>query len=221
MSVVLKTLERSTMNNVQLPATVSSFSAFDAFTQLFDISLRYASMFGVDAFLSQTKKAQDLAKAIESNAHTVEQAVVHLRDVLSSEGSKEYQLYASRLRTFSGSRYAFHEPDSLDRPLESDDSDICLRDVITSRDVPEETAKKTEMKRIVSELFATLSPEERQILTFRFGLNGNDSEKEMPMVEIGDMIGAKRSSASKRCNDLLKKCRIYFEKKGLKSDDFF
>lgn len=210
------------MDNIpRFEASSSNFPAFDAFSRLFDVSLRYASMFGVTALLEQANHARKLARVQEKRIDISICAVHYFRDIVSSEGIEEYTLYAKRLRVFSGSRYAFQEPDSLDRPIENDDTGLSLIDVITANDSPEEKTHKEEIKKIISDLFNFLSTEEQQMLALRFGLCNNELDQEMTMIGIGSRLGISRETVRKRYEILLDKCRHYFKAEGFTVDDFF
>ncbi len=212
------------MDNVaQFEASTSNFPAFDAFSRLFDVSLRYASMYGVDALRKQTDHACILANKQEKKLADVTHALSYLRDIVSSEGVEEYRLYARRLRVFSDAKYSFHEPDSLDRPIESydHDTDLSIVDVIISQESPDENARKIEIKKVIAELLNFLSTEERQMLALRFGLGDNDFEQEMTIVSMGKRLGVSREITKRQYERLLNKCRRYFEGKGFTIDDFF
>ena len=96
--------------------------------------------------------------------------------------------------------------DSID--TDKDGNTLTLGDIIAvDSDIAEEIDTKLKIKRL-SEIFPkVLNDREKQILTFRFGLNG---AQELTQQQIANILGISRSYVSRIEKSALKKLRPYF-----------
>ena len=96
--------------------------------------------------------------------------------------------------------------DSID--TDKDGNTLTLGDIIAvDSDIAEEIDTKLKIKRL-SEVFPkVLNDREKQILTFRFGLNG---AQELTQQQIANILGISRSYVSRIEKSALKKLRPYF-----------
>ncbi len=95
---------------------------------------------------------------------------------------------------------------SLDSPLNDDDDDFILEDIISlhgTKDI-EEKIYKEEIKKAIDSLMESLSKREQLILIHRFGLNG---EEPKTLEEVGKMIGISRERVRQIEKRLIKKLR--------------
>ncbi len=79
--------------------------------------------------------------------------------------------------------------------------------------------KEQEVERILTDLAAGLSGEERLILRMRFGLGENDNPKHIP--DIASALNLNPKTVYKRIGNILTKCRNTLELKGVNINDLF
>jgi RNA polymerase primary sigma factor len=94
----------------------------------------------------------------------------------------------------------------LDTPIEGADNDLVLEDTISvynTLDI-EKDINEEDLKRVIEELLDTLSPRERTIIIYRFGLNGKEQKT---LDEVGEIVGLSRERVRQIENRILKKIR--------------
>jgi RNA polymerase primary sigma factor len=131
------------------------------------------------------------------------------REPTDEEVAAELDLDPRRLRQY---REAARSPISLEAPLGTDADSDHVSEVVADANAaaPFDHVLKESDNALVQEVFATLSPREKTILSMRFGLE-NDTPK--TLEEIGGRFGVTRERVRQIQNEALKKLRTRVEKK--------
>ncbi len=154
------------------------------------------------------------SKTIRLPIHVVD-AVAHIhraemklhesldREPTDAEIADELGLDARRVRQY---REAAKTPVSLEAPLGMDDDSDHFSEVVadTRAEAPFDQLVKESDQEMVQEVFATLSPRERTILSMRFGL---EDDTPRTLEEIGEIYGVTRERIRQIQNEALKKLR--------------
>lgn len=95
---------------------------------------------------------------------------------------------------------------SLDCPIGDDDEDATIADLIEDKslDSPENCAFNTAVKNSINIAMSTLSKRERQVIEYRFGLNGNRANT---LEECGNKLNLSKERIRQIENEALKKLR--------------
>ena len=113
------------------------------------------------------------------------------------------------------------EPISLETPI-GDDDDTHLKDFIedTSIPNPEEVIARRMLRQKILEVLDTLSPKEKEVIIYRFGLN--DDGVEYTLEQVGKMFNVTRERIRQIENKAIKKLRHPMRAKYLKDflEDF-
>jgi len=107
------------------------------------------------------------------------------------------------------------EPISLETPI-GDDEDTHLKDFIedTSIPNPEEVIARRMLRQKILEVLDTLSPKEKEVIIYRFGLN--DDGVEYTLEQVGKMFNVTRERIRQIENKAIKKLRHPMRAKYLK-----
>ncbi len=131
------------------------------------------------------------------------------REPTDEEVAAELGLEARRLREY---REAAKAPVSLEAPLGTDDDSNQVSETVadTGAAAPFDRLLKESDTALMREVFATLSPRERAILTMRFGL---EDDRPRTLEEIGGRFGVTRERIRQIQNQALQKLRVRAEKR--------
>ncbi len=207
------------MNNAS--QSVLYIDTLDENIPLYDISEKYIQLRGEFAFFRQIIAALDSVHQEELEALAVCEMAIRTRYQKIAGGKKVLKVLTRRMASYYESRFAFQEPDSLNRPLEYGVEDLELGEALLSEDSLEGTTLQTEVKTLVAEMLKSggLSNQEKKILILRFGLEGVDG---MVWRQIGEYLGVPRSTVALLEMPLLEKCGIYLKSvRGLAPEDVF
>ena len=107
------------------------------------------------------------------------------------------------------------EPISLETPI-GDDEDTHLKDFIEDTTVPnpEEVIARRMLRQKILEVLDTLSPKEKEVIIYRFGLN--DDGVEYTLEQVGKMFNVTRERIRQIENKAIKKLRHPMRAKYLK-----
>jgi RNA polymerase primary sigma factor len=107
------------------------------------------------------------------------------------------------------------EPISLETPI-GDDDDTHLKDFIEDTSVPnpEEVIARRMLRQKILEVLDTLSPKEKEVIIYRFGLN--DDGVEYTLEQVGKMFNVTRERIRQIENKAIKKLRHPMRAKYLK-----
>ncbi len=107
------------------------------------------------------------------------------------------------------------EPISLETPI-GDDEDTHLKDFIEDTSVPnpEEVIARRMLRQKILEVLDTLSPKEKEVIIYRFGLN--DDGVEYTLEQVGKMFNVTRERIRQIENKAIKKLRHPMRAKYLK-----
>ena len=165
------------------------------------------------ALANQSKTIRLPVHVVDTVAQ-IRRAEVRLREVLDREPTDEevateLDLDPRRLRQY---REAAKAPVSLETPLGTDDDAERVSEVVADANAapPFERALKESDTAMLKEVFSTLSPRERTILTMRYGL-GDDTPR--TLEEIGGEFGVTRERIRQIQNEALKKLRAKVRRK--------
>jgi RNA polymerase primary sigma factor len=165
------------------------------------------------ALANQSKTIRLPAHVVDKVAH-IRRAEVRLREVFDrdptdEELAEELDLKPQRVREY---REAARAPVSLETPLGSDDDANRISEVVADANAaaPFEHLVKESDAALLKEVFATLAPRERTVLSMRFGLV-DDAPK--TLEEIGSHFGVTRERIRQIQNEALKKLRAKVEKR--------
>ncbi len=131
------------------------------------------------------------------------------REPTDEEVAAELDLDPRRLRQY---REAAKAPVSLETPLGSEDDSDRVSEVVadTNAVAPFERVLKENDTAVLKEVFSTLSPRERTILTMRYGL---EDDTPRTLEEIGGEFGVTRERIRQIQNEALKKLRAKVRRK--------
>lgn len=101
-------------------------------------------------------------------------------------------------------------PVSLDAPPADEDEGVSLHDVLVDPRQPDplDVVLEEERRQLVEQLLTYLTPEERALVEFRFGLYDGDPHS---LAEIADAQGVARETVRKRLNRALEKLRQHLD----------
>ncbi len=171
------------------------------------------------ALANQSKTIRLPVHVVDKVAH-IRRAEVKLRETLGREpGDEELAeavgLDARRVRKY---REASRAPVPLDAPLSSDEDSAQVADVVAdaSAAAPFDHLVRETDAALVKELFATLPPRERAILSMRFGL---EDDAPQTLEEIGEHFHVTRERIRQIQNEALQRLRVRLaERDGLAAD---
>ncbi len=136
----------------------------------------------------------------------IEQMVADGKDPDSEEAARKARLSVSE---FESLHQVLRTAVSLDAPIGERDENS-LKDILEDRsaDSPLDMVERKEDFQGVSAAFEVLKPKERQVITFRFGLEGRDS---LTLEEIGKILGVTRERVRQIEAVALSKMRAYLD----------
>ena len=165
------------------------------------------------ALANQSKTIRLPVHVVDTVAQ-IRRAETRLRETLDREPTdeevaSELDLDQRRLRQY---REAARAPVSLETPLGSDDDSDRVAEVVPDANAaaPFERVLKENDSAMLREVFSTLSPREKTILTMRYGLE-DDTPK--TLEEIGGEFGVTRERIRQIQNEALKKLRAKVRRK--------
>ena len=171
------------------------------------------------ALANQSKTIRLPVHVVDTVAQ-IRRAEVRLRESLGREPTdeevaSELDLDPRRLRQY---REAARAPVSLETPLGSDDDSERVAEVVADANAvaPFERVLKENDSAMLKEVFSTLSPRERTILSMRYGLE-DDTPK--TLEEIGGQFGVTRERIRQIQNEALKKLRAKVRRKDQSAVD--
>lgn len=171
------------------------------------------------ALANQSKTIRLPVHVVDKVAH-IRKAEMKLRELFDREPTDEevaeaVELDARRVREY---REAARAPVPLDAPLGNDDDSAQVSEIVadTNAAAPfDELVKQTDTA-LVKDLFATLPPRERAILSMRFGLE-DDAPK--TLEEIGQHFHVTRERIRQIQNEALQRLRVKLaERDGLAAE---
>jgi RNA polymerase primary sigma factor len=165
------------------------------------------------ALANQSKTIRLPIHVVDKVAH-IRRAEARLHDALDREPTDEelaaeLGMNPKRLRQY---RQAAKAPVSLDAPLGSEDESNSVSEIVadTNATAPFEKVLLENDTEMLKEVFETLSPREKTVLTMRYGL-GDQTPK--TLEEIGGKFGVTRERVRQIQNEALQKLREKVEKK--------
>jgi RNA polymerase primary sigma factor len=165
------------------------------------------------ALANQSKTIRLPIHVVDKVAH-IRRAEMRLHDALDREPTDEevaaeVGLKPHRVRQY---REAARAPVSLEAPLGSEDDSDRVSEVVADANAaaPFDQLVRNSDSELLREVFVTLTPRERAVLSLRFGLE-DDSPK--TLEEIGEQYGVTRERIRQIQNEALKKLRIKVEKR--------
>jgi RNA polymerase primary sigma factor len=165
------------------------------------------------ALANQSKTIRLPIHVVEKVAH-IRRAEMRLHDALDREPTDEevaaeLRMTPQRVREY---REAARAPVSLEAPLGSDDDSDRVSEVVadTAAAAPFDELVKQSDTALLREVFGTLAPRERTILSLRYGL---EDDTPRTLEEIGQRFGVTRERIRQIQNEALRKLRIKVEKR--------
>ncbi len=170
-----------------------------------------------------TRAIADQARTIRIPVHmieTINKIIRTSKRIFQEEGrnatpediARELNLPVEKVRRVMR---AALEPISLETPI-GDDDDTHLKDFIedTSIPNPEEVIARRMLRQKILEVLDTLSPKEKEVIIYRFGLN--DDGVEYTLEQVGKMFNVTRERIRQIENKAIKKLRHPMRAKYLK-----
>jgi RNA polymerase primary sigma factor len=161
-----------------------------------------------------TRAIADQARTIRIPVHmieTINKIIRTSKRIFQEEGrnatpediAKELNMPVERVRKILR---AALEPISLETPI-GDDDDTHLKDFIEDTSVPnpEEVIARRMLRQKILEVLDTLSPKEKEVIIYRFGLN--DDGIEYTLEQVGKMFNVTRERIRQIENKAIKKLR--------------
>jgi RNA polymerase primary sigma factor len=171
------------------------------------------------ALANQSKTIRLPIHVVDKVAH-IRRAEMKLRETLDRDPTDEevaadVGLKPQRVREY---REAARAPVSLEAPLGDDEESNRVSEVVAdaSAAAPFDHLVRESDHQLVQEVFALLTPRERQVLTMRFGLE-DDAPKTLEI--IGEHFGVTRERIRQIQNEALKKLRAKMEKRDRPLDE--
>ncbi len=171
------------------------------------------------ALANQSKTIRLPIHVVDKVAH-IRRAEMKLREALDREPTDEevaadVGLKPNRVREY---REAARAPVSLEAPLGDDEESNRVAEVVAdaSAAAPFDHVMKESDNALVREVFALLSPRERQVLAMRFGL---EDDVPQTLETIGERFGVTRERIRQIQNEALKKLRTKMEKRDRPVDE--
>jgi RNA polymerase primary sigma factor len=171
------------------------------------------------ALANQSKTIRLPIHVVDKVAH-IRRAEMKLREALDRDPTDEevaadVGLKAHRVREY---REAARAPVSLEAPLGDDEESNRVSEVVADSGAaaPFDHLVRESDNQLVQEVFAMLTPRERQVLTMRFGLE-DDAPKTLEI--IGEHFGVTRERIRQIQNEALKKLRAKMEKRDRPIDE--
>jgi RNA polymerase primary sigma factor len=171
------------------------------------------------ALANQSKTIRLPIHVVDKVAH-IRRAEMKLRETLDRDPTDEevaadVGLKPQRVREY---REAARAPVSLEAPLGDDEESNRVSEVVAdaSAAAPFDHLVRESDHQLVQEVFALLTPRERQVLTMRFGLE-DDAPKTLEI--IGEHFGVTRERIRQIQNEALKKLRAKMEKRDRPMDE--
>ena len=165
------------------------------------------------ALANQSKTIRLPIHVVDKVAH-IRRAELKLREALDrdptdEEVAAEVGLKTNRVREY---REASRAPVSLEAPMGDDEESNRVSEVVAdaAAAAPFDHLVKQSDNELVREVFAMLTPRERQVLAMRFGLE-DDAPKTLEI--IGDHFGVTRERIRQIQNEALQKLRTKMEKR--------
>ncbi len=165
------------------------------------------------ALANQSKTIRLPIHVVDKVAH-IRRAELKLREALDRDPTDEevaadVGLKPNRVREY---REAARAPVSLEAPLGDDEDSNRVSEVVadSAAAAPFDHLVRESDNQLVHEVFAMLSPRERQVLVMRFGLE-DDAPK--TLETIGQRFGVTRERIRQIQNEALKKLRAKMEKR--------
>ena len=95
---------------------------------------------------------------------------------------------------------------SLDEPLNVDDEggELMIADIIPSNEEPYDIVELEDEKKHLINTLSSLDPREKQIMTLRYGLDG---QEELTQKEVADLLQISQSYISRLEKKILKKLK--------------
>jgi RNA polymerase primary sigma factor len=165
------------------------------------------------ALANQSKTIRLPVHVVDKVAH-IRRAEVKLREAFDREPTDEevaehVGLKPERVREY---RAAARAPVSLDAPLNDESDSDRVAEVVadTGAAAPFDNLIKASDAALVKEVFVTLAPRERTVLTMRYGLVDDNPRT---LEEIGQKFGVTRERIRQIQNEALKKLRAKLRKR--------
>jgi RNA polymerase primary sigma factor len=165
------------------------------------------------ALANQSKTIRLPVHVVDKVAH-IRRAELRLRETLDrdptdEEVAAEVGLKPGRVRQY---RQASKAPISLEAPLDSTDDTNHIAEVVADANAaaPFDHLVKSSDAELLREVFATLTPRERAILSMRFGL---EDDTPRTLEKIGAQFGVTRERIRQIQNEALQKLRIKVQKR--------
>jgi RNA polymerase primary sigma factor len=165
------------------------------------------------ALANQSKTIRLPVHVVDKVAH-IRRAEVKLRETLDRDPTDEevaahVGLKPGRVREY---RLASKAPVSLEAPLGASDDTNAVAEVVAdaNAEAPFDNLVKTSDAELLREVFATLAPRERAILSLRFGL---EDDTPRTLEEIGARFGVTRERIRQIQNEAIQKLRTKVQRR--------
>jgi RNA polymerase primary sigma factor len=165
------------------------------------------------ALANQSKTIRLPVHVVDKVAH-IRRAEVKLREILERDPTDEevaadVGLKPGRVREY---RQASKAPVSLEAPLGASDDASPVAEVVAdaNAEAPFDHLVKTSDAELLREVFATLAPRERAILSMRFGL---EDDTPRTLEEIGARFGVTRERIRQIQNEAIQKLRTKVQRR--------
>lgn len=124
------------------------------------------------------------------------------RDASDDEIARKMGLNCKKIQNIK--RAIIKEPISLDTPVTDD---LCIEDYIQDEcyNSPEEQTYKSALNEGVVELLDTLDEREKKIITYRFGING---EQTKTLEQLGELLGFSKERIRQLEDSAIRKLRV-------------